>query len=138
MADYTVTTRHIEAKAFDNQVQRHTVRMDASEAHGGTDTGPSPKRLLLGTLATCSGIDVVGMLRKMRVDFSDLEITTEAELTDGTPSIFARVLLTYRIAVDEADQAKVEKAVRLSQETYCGITAMLRPAVPIEWTVEFR
>ncbi len=137
MAHYSITTRHKGNIAFETEIGAHKVVMDTSASHGGEDLGPSPKRLLLGTLAGCTGMDVVSLLRKMRVPFSDFEIITEADLTEEHPRVFSKVLVIYRIKVADKDRDKLEKAVNLSVEKYCGITAMLRKNSPVEHTIEY-
>lgn len=93
---------------------------------GNRETAMSPKALLLSGLAGCSGIDVVEILKKMRVEFSDLEITCEAEQTEESPKVFKEIQLVFSVKVDSADTDKVKKAIDLSMEKYCGVAAMLR------------
>ena len=135
--DYDITTHYAGKMAFDVVVDQHTVRLDTNENGGGEDSGPSPKKLLLGTLAGCTGIDVASLLKKMRVDFSDFSIQTTADLTEAHPRVFSRVNIIYRIRVAEKHRPKVEKAVKMSKETYCGISAMLAKNSPIDYRVEY-
>ena len=93
---------------------------------GNRETAMSPKALLLSGLAGCSGIDVVEILKKMRVEFSDLEITCEAEQTEESPKVFKEIQLIFSLKVNPADADKVKKAIDLSMEKYCGVAAMLR------------
>lgn len=93
---------------------------------GNRETAMSPKALLLSGLAGCSGIDVVEILKKMRVEFSDLAITCEAEQTEESPKVFKEIQLIFSVKVDPADTDKVKKAIDLSMEKYCGVAAMLR------------
>lgn len=137
MPAYDFVTIHKGNMAFESHIDGHAVIMDTSAAGGGEDLGPSPKRLLLGTLATCTGMDVVSLLRKMRVDFSDFEIVTQADLTEEHPKVFTQVTVIYRIKVAEEHREKVEKAVSLSQEKYCGISEMLRRNSPLHFFIEF-
>lgn len=137
MTSYNVTTRHTGNMAFETEIGNHKITMDTTEAGGGDDSGPSPKRLLLGTLATCTGMDVASLLRKMRAPFTDLEIVTEADLTDEHPRVFSVVRVIYRIRVAAEHREKVEKAVGMSLEKYCGITAMLRKNSPVEHQIEY-
>ena len=137
MPTYHITTCHRGKMAFEAEIDAHKILMDASIAGGGDDLGPSPKKLFLATLAGCTGIDVVSLLQKMRVTFSDFEIVTEADLTEAHPKVFSIVWVIYRIRVAEKDRGKVEKAVALSKEQYCGISAMLRKNSPIEFKIEF-
>lgn len=135
--DYHITTRHHERMVFVSDVDGHAIRMDASMASGGDDSGASPKKLLLAALAGCTGIDVVSLLQKMRVPFSDFELVTEADLTDEHPRVFSRVIIRYRIRVAPEHREKVEKAVHLSEEKYCGVSAMLKRNSPVDFQIEF-
>lgn len=133
---YDLTTFHVDKMAFDVKIDKHTTRIDTI-APDGENTGPSPKKLLLGTLAACTGMDVVSLLNKMRVEFSDFSIQTKADLTPDHPKVFSKVELIYRIKLDEKHRKKMEKAVKLSKETYCGISAMLAKNSPIDFRIEY-
>lgn len=86
-----------------------------------------PKALILSALAGCTAIDVVDLLNKMRVQFSDFKIDVEGELSEEHPKIYHTVTLTYYIKLNsEDDKSKMEKAVNLSQEKYCGVSAMVK------------
>ena len=100
---------------------------------GNKENGFSPKALLLSALAACSGIDVVEILIKMRVAFSDLEIDTEAEQTTEHPKVFKEIMLTYKLKSDVSNEEKIKKAIDLSLEKYCGVSAMLKKNSPIHY-----
>jgi len=100
---------------------------------GNREKGVSPKSLLLSGLAGCSGIDVVDILTKMRVEFSDLEIETEATQTEEPPKVFTEVVVTYKIKTDKANEEKVRKAIELSMDKYCGVSAMLKKNSPVNY-----
>ena len=91
-----------------------------------------PKQLTLTSLAACTAMDVISILRKMRIEPVKFSVDVETELTDEHPKVFKKVFITYRLKGEGIDRAKVEKAVNLSQDRYCGVSAMLRKAVPIE------
>ena len=112
--------------AFSTKVNGHTITIDLDKAGGGNDVGSSPKILMLVSLAGCTGVDVVSILNKMKVNFSDLAINVEAHLTDEHPKIYDEVSVIYTIKVDKVNEPKVKKAVDLSQETYCGVSEMFR------------
>jgi len=80
-------------------------------------------------------MDVVSLLRKMRVDFNDFLVTAEAELTDEHPRVFKSIKIHYKIS-GNVDKDKLEKAIKLSQDRYCGVSAMLKKAAPISYTYE--
>ena len=103
---------------------------------GSLQQGMSPKALLLSGVAGCSGIDVVDILQKMRVTFTQLEVSAEAEQTEEHPRVFTQVDLVYRIDAEPSELDKVKKAVDLSLEKYCGVAAMLRKNSPIEYRIE--
>jgi len=131
------TTKWVEALAFDAIADTgHSVRIDTSVEGGGLNSGMNPKKMLLGALNGCSGMDVVDILKKMKVDFSDLEIISEAEQTEDHPKVFTFIKMLYRIHAKPEDLDKVKRAVALSQEKYCGISAMLAKHCPIEYSIE--
>lgn len=111
---------------FTTIVNGHTIVVDAGKEEGGNDAGTSPKILMLVSLAGCTGMDVVSILKKGRVKFSDLTINVEAHLTEEHPKIYDEVTITYNIKVSKIHESKVEKAVTLSQDKYCGVSEMFR------------
>lgn len=115
-------------KAFTSHYNGHAI-----EASGD---GFSMKALLLAGLSGCSGIDVVMILEKMRVPFAGLEITAETEQTDTDPKVFKDIRLTFHIRAEEEARDKVKKAIELSLEKYCGVSAMLGKHSKINYILE--
>lgn len=113
---------------FESKQDHNTIQLD-----GNKENGFGPKALLLAGLAGCSGVDVVDILEKMRVDFSSLVIETEAEQTEEHPKVFKDILITYKIKTVRENEEKVKKAVELSLERYCGVSAMLRKNSPVNY-----
>ena len=111
------------------------VRMDAAKEFGGHETAARPLELLLVGLAGCTGMDVVSLLRKMRVDFAGLELEIEAEKSEEHPHVFTDIHLVYTITGNEVDEEKAKRAIELSQEKYCSVSAMLRKACPVNWSL---
>ena len=122
--------------AFDAHMGDHVITTDARNPIGD-NKGASPKQLLLASLATCTGMDVVSLFKKMRVEYSSLSIVVEADLTEEHPRVFSEIRLTYYLTGSEFDKDKVKKAVDLSQDKYCGISAMLKKNSPILYTIEY-
>jgi putative redox protein len=120
---------------FTGELNGFEIPIDADEAVGGQNTGPRPKGLMLTSLAGCTAMDVISILRKMRIEPEAFSVEAESELTDEHPRVFKKVLITYRLKGEGIDRAKVEKAVNLSQDRYCGVSAMLKMAVPIEYEI---
>ena len=102
---------------------------------GDKENGYGPKALLLAGLAGCSGIDIVDILEKMRVKFSDFVIETEAIQTDDHPKVFKEVMITYHFKTDKENEEKLKKAIDLSLDKYCGVSAMLQKNSPITYKI---
>lgn len=137
MADHKVITRFEGGMRFSSQLDDHSIIIDTQVNDGGTNMGPRPKKLMLSSLAGCTGIDVVGILNKMRVEFSDFSMDIEADLSDESPKTYTDVKITYIIKVKEDDQEKVKKAVMLSKEKYCGVSAMFSQFADMDYEILF-
>src|SRR6218665_2361326 len=97
MEKHFVSTNFGSGMASVATIGEHSVKMDTTPDNGGTNSGPGPKRLMLASLAGCTGIDVVSILTKMKVAFSELSIDTEATLSPDHPKIYDHVKITYTI-----------------------------------------
>ena len=113
-----------DAMHFTGELDGHAISIDADAAVGGHDLGPRPKGLLLTALAGCTAMDVISILRKMRLEPKSLQVEADAEVADEHPKTFTHITLTYRLRGD-LPREKVEKAVSLSQDRYCGVSAMI-------------
>lgn len=133
---FDIKTSWKEGMVFENRIRDHVVLSDALPEMG-QDSAPGPKELVLSGLASCTGMDVVSLFRKMRVDFAGLEIRIETDLTEEHPKVFDEITMKYIVSGQNLDKTKVEKAIRLSYERYCGVTAMLLKNGPINYTVEY-
>ncbi len=121
--------------AFDVELQGHHFIIDADETVGGHNRGPRPKPLVLSSLAGCTGMDVVYFLRKMRMDWDTFKLEVEGELSKGHPSVFTEIKLKYIFTGDNLEESKIEKAIKLSQTKYCGVTAMLEKTAKITYEI---
>jgi putative redox protein len=110
-----------EKQKFKSFHDHNTIDIDGEKKEGF-----GSKALLLSAVAACSGIDIVEILQKMRIEFSDFEIETHADQTDKHPRVFKEIFITYKMKTDKKNTEKVKKAVSLSLEKYCGVSAMLR------------
>lgn len=139
----TVETRWMGQMTFEANVDGFPVRMDASPDHGGTGFGPRPKPTILSALAGCTGMDVVSILSKKRVAFQDFRILIEAEMTETHPKYYHKIHLIYQFTGehfvgDEGLLDKIKRAIELSSENYCGVSAMLRKACSITWEIQLK
>ena len=123
-----VTTNWKNKHEFESNQDVNTIKLD-----GNKKNGFGPKALLLAGLAGCSGIDIVDILEKMRVEFSEFVIDTEAEQAVDHPKVFTKVMITYRIKTDLVNADKVAKAIALSLDKYCGVAAMLKKNSPVDY-----
>jgi putative redox protein len=117
-----------EKQQFKSNLGHNKIAID-----GDKQNGFGPKALLLSALAACSGIDVVEILEKMRVEFSDFEIETEADQTTEHPRVFKDIFITYKMKTNAANEKKVRKAIDLSLGKYCGVSAMLKKNSPVHY-----
>ena len=122
------TTTWKGAHEFTSSLEHNTIELDGSKKNGF-----GPKALLLSGLAGCSGIDIVDILEKMRVAFSDFIIETSAEQTDEHPRVFKEIIITYRIKTAKENEERIKKAIELSLEKYCGVSAMLKKNSPVNY-----
>lgn len=134
---HELSFEHTEGMAFTGEVNGHKMTIDAEESFGGSDQGPRPKPLILVGLIGCTSMDVVSLLRKMRVPFTGLKIDASGELTEEHPKYYHKIHLTYNVWGDDLDKAKVQKAVDYSQERYCGVSAMLNKASDITYEIVY-
>ena len=116
---------------FESRQDNQTIRMD-----GNRKAGFNPKALLLSALAACTGIDVVDILEKMRVEFTEFTIEVETNQTENHPKVFRDIQVNYRLKTGEGNREKVIKAIELSLDKYCGVAAMLRKNSPIHYKLE--
>ena len=103
-----------------------SLTMDAGEESGGEGKGYRPKALMLSSLAGCSGLDVVSLLKKMHAEVAEFRIDITAELTDDHPKFYNKVKVDYHFSDTELQPKKIQKAVNLSVTKYCGVMEMFR------------
>ncbi|MGB0805074.1 MAG: OsmC family protein [Salibacteraceae bacterium] len=135
--NHEISFKYNEGMSFTGEVNGHSITIDAEESFGGNNEGPRPKALVLVALIGCTSMDVVSLLKKMRVPFKDLKVTADGELTEEHPKYYHKIHLTYNIWGENLDTKKVEKAVQYSQERYCGVTAMLEKASDITYEIVY-
>jgi putative redox protein len=109
----------------------HTLVLDAAEAAGGENAGFRPTELLLISLAGCTAMDVISILRKKRQDVTGLEVRTDGNRSEGHPKVYTDIAIEYIVSGRGIDPAAVERAIELSTETYCTVEAMLKKAATI-------
>lgn len=128
---HSIITEWKEGLAFETNINGHVVRMDAPVEGGGTNTGTGPKKLQMVALSGCTGMDIVSILKKMRVEIEGLSIEVQGELADEHPRYYTSMHVIYHIKGKNLPPDKLEKAVKMSEDTYCGVRALYAKAIPM-------
>jgi putative redox protein len=118
--------------AFESDMDGHKVIIDADVESGGSNLGPRPKRLMLTALAGCTGIDVIMILKKMKVVPEAFNVIVDADVTDEHPKHYIKMKIIYQFKGKDLPMDKLEKAVKLSKTTYCGVSAVYSKAMEME------
>lgn len=120
-----ISNTWIEGMAFEANVDGFKITLDADKAVGGENRGPRPKALTLVSLAGCTSMDVISILKKMRIEPEYFNVEVEGELTEEHPKYYHSIHVKYIFRGKDLPMKKLEKAVSLSEDRYCGVSAML-------------
>ncbi len=133
-----ITTRWIGQMAFEsNNPSGISLKIDASPEDGGTGEGYRPKALMLSSLAGCSGLDVASLIKKMKLEVNDFHIETFGDLTEEHPKYYDKVRIEYHFHGPNLNEERLQRAVDLSVEKYCGVMEMFRRFATLEITTHF-
>jgi len=132
----TINVKWIGDMAFEAAIREHTVLMDANEDSGGHNNGPRPKPLLMASLAGCTGMDVISILNKMKVEAKGLNIRVEGIIAEDHPKIYTSMHLIYEFEGENLPMDRLIRAIELSQEKYCGVSLSLQKAMPVTWEIK--
>ena len=105
--------------------------MDGNEKFGGSQAACSPMELLLMSLAGCTGADVISIISKMRVRYDQFEVVITADRADEHPKVYTNIHIDYYIYGQNIKEDSFKRAIDLSQDKYCSISAMLNKSVTI-------
>ncbi len=133
MAIHKAVVKQLSGITFIGKTEdsNHWVTMDGPENFGGSNAAIRPKELLLLSLAGCTSADVIAILQKKRVKLDDFKMNISAESTEKHPKVYTKINLEYLFTGNNIKEKDVERAIDLSQNVYCGVTAMLQKAVEI-------
>jgi putative redox protein len=124
--------KRIEGCSFIGKADsNHWVSIDTQKEVLGTDAATHPMELVLLSLGGCTGCDVLSILQKKKVSLKDFEIHIDAERAEEHPRVFTKIHLEFVFVGTGLNPTPLERAIELSQQKYCPISAMLRPTVPI-------
>ena len=114
----------------------HIVQLDSSEKGGGQNLGFRPMEMVAMGVAGCSSMDVISILRKLRIDFNGYEVEVAVTSATEYPKVFNDMHFTYRVTGHNVQKEDVEKAVDLSETKYCQGIAMMSKSAKISHTIE--
>ena len=139
MAQHKAVVKQLEGITFVGKSDsNHWITMDGPENFGGNNAGIRPKELLLISLAGCTGADVSAILQKKRVKLDGFEIQVSAESTDIHPKVYTKIHLEFNFWGSDLKEKDLERAIELSQTTYCGVTAMLEKSIDITYSFSIK
>ncbi|HKR07181.1 MAG TPA: OsmC family protein [Bacteroidia bacterium] len=134
---HRVNTRWGGKMYFESLVNDHFINMDKLPEYGGEGKGPRPKPLILSAIAGCTGMEIVSILEKMRLKIESLEIDVTGELNDELPKIYKSVHIVCKVKGQNDDKQKIERAIQLATEKYCGVLAMVRHFAAVTSEIKF-
>jgi len=115
--------------AFETETRGKKIIIDAESEVGGENRGPQPKPFMLIALAGCTAMDVISILKKMRVEVKKFNVKVEGTLTDEHPKHYYKMHVIYEFTGSDLPMQKLQKAVSLSEERYCGVTAVYNKVI---------
>jgi putative redox protein len=136
MKKESINVKWIDGMSFESDVAGYKIFIDSDPEFGGQNRGPKPKPLMMVALAGCTGMDLVSLMNKMRVEYDSLNVVVEGELTEEHPKHFTKMKVIYEISGKNVDLVKVEKAVTMSKEKYCGVSYSYKKAMEIEYEIQ--
>ena len=131
MGEKFVNARWLSNMAFEADVDGHKIVIDADPHVGGENRGPRPKPFMLAALGGCTAMDVISILKKMRVDVESFNVKVEGDLTEEFPKHFFKMHVIYEFTGKDLPMDKLKKAIELSEERYCGVSAVYKKTMEI-------
>jgi len=114
----------------------HWVVLDTKQQFGGHEAASQPMELLLMALGGCTAMDVESLLNKMRTPAQEFAIEINAEQVAEHPRVYEKIDMSLTFRGDNLNPQNIEKAVNLSRNRYCPVTAMLKKSVEINYTIK--
>jgi putative redox protein len=132
----SVSIKWIENMEFLADVEGHKISLDIDVESGGKNKGAKPKPLMMVSLGGCTGIDVISILKKMKVELDSFNIIIEGDITEQHPKVFEKMHVIYEFKGKNLPLDKLERAVELSREKYCGVSAMYKKAFEMTYEIK--
>jgi len=135
MATDSLSLQWVDGMEFTSLVNGHSITIDANSEFGGKNNGPRPKPLMMLALAGCTGMDVISILHKMRVFPDSFKVNIETAITDEHPKHYTRMKVIYEFSGENLPENKLKRAVELSEQQYCGVSAVYKKAMNLEFEI---
>jgi putative redox protein len=112
----------------------HEIIMDAAEEFGGENSGARPTELLLNAVAGCTGIDIISILKKMRLEPISFQMDVRGDRADTHPKRFTDITIHYALDGDLPEE-KVVRAIQLSKDKYCSVSHSLNATINVSYSI---
>lgn len=132
----SVSIKWVENMEFLADVDGHKIPMDIEVENGGNNRGSKPKPLMMVALGGCTGIDVVSILKKMKVELESFNLYIEADMTEEHPKVYEKMHVIYEFKGKDLPMDKLQRAVELSRDKYCGVSAMYKKAFEMTYEIK--
>ncbi|MCL5738301.1 MAG: OsmC family protein [Bacteroidetes bacterium] len=132
MVEKSALVRQVKGLTFVGLTESgHWVSVDGPPEFGGSSAAIRPKELILISLGACTGSDVVSILQKKRVKLAGFEVKLKAQVAEEHPQVYTKIHIDYVFYGENLSTNDLERAIDLSQNKYCPVSAMLRNSVEI-------
>ena len=132
MAEKSALVRQVRGMTFVGLTESgHWVNVDGPPQFGGSSAAIRPKELILISLGACTGSDVVSILQKKRVKLNGFEVKLKAQVAEEHPQVYTKIHIEYVFYGENLSKADLERAIDLSQNKYCPVSAMLKNSVEL-------
>lgn len=135
---HSINTVWKENSTFETDLDGHNIIIDLSKESGGSDAGPRPKKLALLAATGCTSMDVIDILKKMRVTPDKFNVRIDADLSESHPITYTSIKVIYEFEGNDLPKEKIERACKLSFEKYCGVMAMYKKAIPVTYEINIK
>ena len=132
----TTTWKNKMLLESDNPLGKNLL-MESGPDFGGSNQGLSPKALMLSSLGGCTGLDLLSLFKKMRVEIEGFKVIVNGELTEEHPKYYDKVSIDYYFIGTDLNKENIKKAVSLSEERYCGVIKMFRAFAEVTIAIHF-
>ncbi|WP_160725476.1 OsmC family protein [Bacillus sp. USDA818B3_A] len=112
----------------------HEIKLDASDEVGGENTGARPTELLLPAVAGCTGMDIISILHKMRLEPASFQIDVDGDRAEEHPKRFTTINIHYALDGDLPED-KVVRAIQLSKDKYCSVSHSLNAEITMSYSI---